>query len=153
QPELRPADEGELLFYDSRLALDGWYSCHSCHTDGHTNGQRIDNLGDGSFGAAKRVLSLLGTGDTGPWAWNGGMSDLELQIGKPITTTMLGEKPSERQVQALAAYLRSLPPPPLAAGRETIPPRAQVAARGQEVFAREHCADCHSPPAYTSVST
>ena len=51
-------------------------SCHSCHPDGHTNGLLNDNLGDGNFGAPKRVLSLLGVGQTGPWAWNGGVADL-----------------------------------------------------------------------------
>ena len=48
-------------------------SCHSCHTDGHTNGQLNDNLSDfKTFGAPKRVLSLLGKRDTMPLAWNGG---------------------------------------------------------------------------------
>src|SRR2546429_167098 len=77
QPELSLAERGELLFYDARLSHDGWFSCHSCHTDGHSNGLLNDNLGDGSFGAPKRVLSLLGVRDTGPWAWNGTMPDLE----------------------------------------------------------------------------
>ena len=57
----------------AKLAHDGWFSCHSCHTDGHTNSRLNDSLGDGSFGAPKRVLSLLGVNDTAPWAWNGGI--------------------------------------------------------------------------------
>src|SRR5262249_6672921 len=41
-----PAERGERLFYDARLAHDGWFSCHSCHTDGHSNGLLNDNLSD-----------------------------------------------------------------------------------------------------------
>ena len=49
------ADRGERLFFDGRLSHDGWLSCQSCHTDGHTNNALADTLGDGSFGAAKRL--------------------------------------------------------------------------------------------------
>ena len=38
QPQLSLADHGERLFYNGRLSHDGWMSCHSCHTDGHSNG-------------------------------------------------------------------------------------------------------------------
>src|SRR5262249_25769365 len=69
QPELLANDRGEMLFYDARLSHDGWMSCNSCHTDGHTNGLLVDTLGDGSFGTPKRVLSLLGVRDTAPYAW------------------------------------------------------------------------------------
>src|SRR5207302_3757394 len=106
-PELQSAERGERLFFDARLAHDGWLSCHSCHSDGHSNGLLNDNLGDGSFGAPKRVLSLLGSGDTGPWAWNGGIGSLKEQIAKSIRTTMHGRKPPDEQVRALAAYLRT----------------------------------------------
>ena len=112
RPELSSIDRGELLFYDARLAHDGWMSCHSCHTDGHTNGLLADTLGDGSVGTPKRVLSLLGVRDTAPYAWNGSMADLDSQVRKSILTTMHGNKPSEQQVADLAAYLRTLPPPP-----------------------------------------
>ena len=40
---------------------DDWYSCHSCHTDGHTTGEIGGNtLGDGHYGAPKRIMTLLG---------------------------------------------------------------------------------------------
>src|SRR5690606_26743039 len=38
QRALSDAEKGELLFYDAHMSHDGWMSCHSCHTDGHTNG-------------------------------------------------------------------------------------------------------------------
>jgi cytochrome c peroxidase len=144
RPDLSLAEQGELLFYDARLSLDQWYSCHSCHTDGHTNGLLVDNLGDGSFGAPKRVLSLLGGGETGPWAWNGSAADLESQVRNSVHSTMQGRELRPDQIEALTTFLRSLPPPPVRP-----PENPEAATSGQAVFARLRCADCHVPPTYT----
>ncbi|HEV3116557.1 MAG TPA: cytochrome c peroxidase, partial [Gemmataceae bacterium] len=149
QPQLSARDRGEMLFYDARLAHDGWLSCHSCHSDGHSNGLLNDNLGDGSFGAPKRVLSLLGVGDTAPYAWLGAMPDLESQIQKSILTTMHGPKPSPQQVKDLAAFLRTLRPPP---GILKFAAKHDSAGleRGRAVFHQQACTRCHTPPEYTS---
>ena len=80
-------------------------SCHSCHTDGHTNSLLSDTLGDGSYGAPKRVPSLLGVAATGPWTWTGSIPRLEDQVRKSIVTTMHGAKPTDQQVADLTAYL------------------------------------------------
>src|SRR4029078_11970428 len=107
------AQRGELLFYDARLSHDGWLSCHSCHTDGHANGQKNDNFSDRSFGAAKRVLSLLGVADTLPLAWNGQGPRLERQIHNSVQSTMQREDAlAGEDVTALAAFLKSLALPP-----------------------------------------
>jgi len=167
QPPLSPAAEGELLFYDARLARDGWFSCHSCHTDGHSNGNTSDNFSDGSFdrsdqqygsgrrnspGGAKRVLSLLGTGYTGPWAWNGSMGNLPAQIRKSVEITMQGKPISEEKVAALEAYLRTLQSPPgLARARGQVDP--SLVERGSQVFQRQGCTDCHPKPQFTSAAT
>ena len=156
QPELNLAQRGERLFYDGRLSHDGWMSCHSCHPDGHSNGLVNDNLGDGSFGAPKRVLSLLGVGHTAPWAWNGEIQQLEEQIKKSVTTTMRGKPPSDEQVQALAAFLRTLEPPPPAqrdasVGRAQRGPPDTELERGRSIFAARKCDRCHTPPEYTSA--
>jgi YVTN family beta-propeller protein len=152
QPELSASDRGELLFYNAKLTHDGWFSCHSCHSDGHTNGRLNDNLGDGSFGAPKRVLTLLGVGATEPWAWNGSQADLAAQVRKSILTTMRGKPPAEEQVQDLVAFLRTLEPPPSAA---RLTGRLDEAAvqRGRQVFEARSCGTCHTPPAYTSRKT
>jgi YVTN family beta-propeller protein len=150
--ELQTHERGELLFFDGRLSLDTWYSCHSCHTDGHTNGRLNDNLSDGSFGTPKRVLSLLGVKDTGPWAWNGRMGDLEAQVRTSITSTMQGPQPKAEQVRDLTAFLQTLaPPPPMLQARGTIDP--EIVKRGRMVFNRQKCAVCHAPPTYTSPKT
>jgi cytochrome c peroxidase len=151
-PDLRPEERGEVLFYDARLSLDGWFSCHSCHTDGHSNGRLNDNLSDGSLGTPKRVLSLLGTKDTEPWAWNGKMPDLESQIRQSVKSTMQGRAPTAEQVRDLTAFLKTLSPPPaLAKARNSMDPKARK--RGEQVFERQKCATCHAPPFYTSTAT
>ncbi len=155
QPELSLAEQGEILFYDAQLSLDKWYSCHSCHTDGHTNGLLNDNLGDDSYGAPKRVLSLLGAGRTGPWAWSGQQTDLPDQIGKSIRVTMQGQRTDEqldRDKAALAAYLHTLQPPPaIASARGTL--NTEAIDRGRAVFENIGCVDCHQPNEYTTPAT
>ncbi|MCA9176596.1 MAG: hypothetical protein KDB14_19040 [Planctomycetales bacterium] len=149
--KLSQVERGERLFYDGELSHDRWMSCHSCHPDGHTNGQRNDNLSDfNTFGAPKRVLSLLGKGDTAPFAWNGSAKDLPSQIANSITHTMQSDQsPRERDVAALNAFLGTLPPPPaLDAAREALD--AESVARGRAVFENRQCATCHAPPTFTS---
>ncbi len=148
-PTLSAAERGERLFYDARLSFEKWMSCHSCHTDGHTNGQLADTLGDGSHGAAKRTLTLLGTRDTDRWAWNGEIKELHDQVRKSIETSMQGES-NAQAVYDLTAYLHTLePPPPLAPPRDEAD-RQQIEA-GRQVFAQQRCTQCHIPPlTYTS---
>ena len=149
-PELTQAQQGELLFYDARTSHDGWMSCHSCHTDGHANGEKNDNLSDRSFGAPKRVLSLLGVRDTLPLAWNGQVPTLVEQIGNSLEKTMQREEPLlPEQIEAIAAYVRTLDnPPPLDVLRGT---RDEAAVeRGRAVFVKHDCGQCHAAPTYTS---
>ncbi|MGE0608820.1 MAG: cytochrome c peroxidase [Pirellulales bacterium] len=147
EPDL--VEQGERLFYDARLSLDGWFSCHSCHTDGHTSGQLVDNLGDDSYGAAKQVISLLGCGQTGPWAWNGQVEKLEHQVQNSIETTMQGQA-DNASVAALSEYLRGLaPPPPL--GSFDKPGAETDVEDGKKLFTKLQCAACHNPQyRYTS---
>jgi cytochrome c peroxidase len=141
------AERGEMLFFDARLGKEGWMSCHSCHVDGHTNGRRSDTLGDGSYGAPKRVPSLLGVGDTGPWAWDGSAHELREQLRMSIRTTMNGPAPTDEQLADLEAYLRTLTPPP---GQHATP---EAVGRGRQVFEAQKCAHCHAPPTFTTPKT
>jgi hypothetical protein len=62
----------------------------------------------------------------------------------PLPDPALLERYSDDQLHALGRYLYSLKPPPN-------PNRADAAAdRGRRVFSREGCADCHTPPLYSS---
>ena len=144
--QLTLTERGEVLFHDASLSLDGWYSCHSCHSSGHTVGLLNDNLGDGNYGAPKRIPSLLGVDDTAPFLWSGRRDDLTEQTRKSITTTMHGADPDDDQLRALVSYLRALPPPPriVAADPDQV-------ARGAKVFGSRGCVTCHAPPTYTSA--
>ena len=124
RPDRRRPGRAAVLA-SAKLSHDGWMSCHSCHTDGHTNNLSSDTLGDGSYGAPKRVPSLLGVAATGPWTWTGSIPRLEDQVRKSIATTMHGSKPTDGQVADLTAYLGSLAPPhrdDRATARSTRPP-------------------------------
>ena len=149
RPEPTAAERGERLFSSAKLSHDGWMSCQSCHTDGHSNSLLSDTLGDASYGAPKRVPSLLGVAATGPWTWTGSVLRLEDQIRKSIATTMHGTKPTDEQVGDLAAYLGSLAPPSREVTRAG-PVDASAVARGREVFEGRKCASCHLPPEFTS---
>jgi YVTN family beta-propeller protein len=148
RPELSAADRGERLFTSAKLSHDGWMSCQSCHTDGHTNHLLSDTLGDGSYGAPKRVPTLLGVPATGPWTWTGSMVRLEDQVRKSIATTMHGTKPTAAQIADLTAYLGSLSPPSPRFWKSAT--NDDAVARGGEVFRSRKCASCHEPPEYTT---
>jgi mono/diheme cytochrome c family protein len=143
-------ERGEQLFFSGRLSHDSWMSCHSCHTDGHTNGGLNDNFSDGSFGASKRVLSLLGLAGTAPFAWNGEVEELDTQIRNSINQTMQSDKIlNDTNMASLAAYLESLPPPPsLDRLRGTLD--EEGVARGETLFLIQGCVECHAPPLYTT---
>ncbi len=147
---LTQRDRGELLFFDATLSHDSWMSCHSCHTDGHTNGLLNDNFSDASFGAPKRVFSLLGRSDTGPFAWNASARDLASQVRNSIEQTMQADDPArEDHVQQLVSFLKTLKtPPPIDKVRGTYD--AVAVERGRAIFEKRQCVKCHAPPIYTT---
>jgi YVTN family beta-propeller protein len=148
--ELTMSEQGELLFYDASLSHDRWMSCHSCHPDGHTNGLRNDNLSDKSFGAPKRVLSLLGNRNTAPFAWSGKTLSLDEQIRNSIKFTMQGDRePSDVQVEALRNYLWSFVPPP-AIDKMRANRVPDLVERGKTIFTSRGCVECHVTPRFTS---
>ena len=142
---LTAVERGELLFHDASLSLRGWMSCASCHTRGHTNHRLSDTLGDGNYGAPKRVLSLLGVADTRPWAWDGAIRELEDQVVKSVRTTLRGRDLEDREVRDLTAYLRTLELPEVSE-----PAASELVASGREAFDRYTCNRCHTAPLYTS---
>jgi len=153
QPELSLVERGERLFFDANLSHDSWMSCHSCHTDGHTNGLLNDNFSDASFGAPKRVLSLLGRVNTAPFAWAGTAETLKAQIHKSLTHTMQADDPpTEEQLTALTAYVETLVPPPSIDSARGIQDR-QAVDRGRKLFGNLQCTDCHQPPVFTTPDT
>ena len=151
---LTAAERGEQLFFDASLSLDGWFSCHSCHTDGHTNGLRSDTLGDEGQGAPKKVLSLLGARDSGPWAWNGGKPSLEKQIQTSLIVSMQSQMEiDDKVVSLLAEFVRTLPPPPGITAARGGKIDGKLLNQGRRLFDTVGCISCHSGKAFTSEAT
>ncbi len=145
EPEL-----GEQLFHSATLSHDRWLTCASCHVDGHTNGQLSDNIGDRSYGAPKRVPSLLGVKGTAPYTWLGHEEQLQGQVISSIRKTMHSyRKLDADEVEQIAAYMESLSPAvSLSAARGV--KSEQAVQRGRKLFEGRGCTDCHSGSSYTS---
>lgn len=145
------ARQGEAIFYDARRSHHQWFSCHSCHTDGHTNGRTFDTLNDDSYGNPKLTPTLRGVTRTGPWTWHGWQGNLGEAVEKSMTETLWGPKPTAGDVQAVLAFLATLDHPPnpyLRKGGS----RGEAARRGQAIFnGKGRCARCHHGDDYTSL--
>ncbi|MFO0905494.1 MAG: cytochrome c peroxidase [Pirellulales bacterium] len=141
-----PKERGERLFFDARLSAGRQMSCHSCHTDGHTHGRLADTSGDDSVGSPKRTLTLLGTGLTYRWAWNGTQANLHDQVVKSLATTLHGDGATFQNATDLVAFLHSLPPPPPMTPAAASPADALLFEHGRLVFERRQCGQCHIPP-------
>jgi hypothetical protein len=128
-------------------------SCHACHPDGHTTGQLVDTLGDDTKGTHKRVLTLLGSGQTGKWAWSGEEQTLKAQVFKSLKTT-LGKQSTPQIVSDITAFLQILPPPPPRRPATDDPADQAQLSRGEALFQSLGCVDCRVPAqGYTSDAT
>jgi YVTN family beta-propeller protein len=143
------ARRGEAIFLDGTRCFNQWYSCNSCHVEGHTNGSSFDTFNDGSYDTPKKTLSLRNVTRTPPWTWHGWRKDLELLIHDSMTKSMQGPEPTPEDVKAVAAYLETLRerPNPNRLADGSLSPAAK---RGEAVFNAKSCQSCHAPPFYTS---
>ena len=142
---------GEMVFYDADRSLHSWFSCHTCHTDGHTSGQVFDTRNDQSYGTPKLIPSLRGVVETGPWTWHGWQTDLKDAMRRSLKESMNTEKPISRDdVESLTAYMETLAHPEN--------PRANSATSslrsGRQIFeGKAGCAKCHSGASFTTAET
>jgi DNA-binding beta-propeller fold protein YncE len=144
------ARRGEALFYDARRSHNQWFSCHTCHVDGHTCGLNFDTLNDDSYGNPKLTPSLRNVANTAPWTWHGWQKDLGAAVAKSLTETMFGPKPTLDETRALVAFLKTLrhPPNPRRGKDGSL---GAATRRGQALFAgKARCARCHQGENYTS---
>jgi YVTN family beta-propeller protein len=143
------ARRGEQIFYDARRSFAQWYSCHTCHVEGHTNGGNFDTFNDGSYGTLKKTLSLRGITLTPPYTWHGWQKDLRESVRESLIKSMQGPPPTEDDLDAVIAYLKTLnfPPNPNRNPDGTLSAQAK---RGERVFQERLCQSCHTPPLYTS---
>lgn len=141
------ARKGEAAFYDARRSHNQWFSCHTCHVDGHTCGLNFDTLNDDSYGNPKLTPSLHNVTRTGPWTWHGIQKDLAAGVRKSLTQTMFGPEPSKDDIADLLAFLDTLVPPPHPGAGKKDP----GVERGEKLFhGKAGCVRCHRPPLFTS---
>ena len=162
---------GKQFFYDaadSRVALEAYISCASCHNDGGSDGRVWDFTGFGE--GLRNTPTLRGHGTQGPPHWTGNfdeIQDFEKQIrdfagGSGLMNdadyfagtrrTALGTPKTgvSADLDALAAYITSLTrhgASPARATAATLPPDALA---GRTVFKQQNCASCHSGREFTN---
>jgi 40-residue YVTN family beta-propeller repeat len=138
------ARRGEAIFTDAGRSFNQWYSCSTCHTEGHTNGGNFDTFNDGSYGKPKKTLSLRGVTKTAPYTWHGWQKSLEGAVRESMVKSMQGPEPSQEDVDAVIAYLETLTVP------KSPYPETEQSRRGAKVFLDKGCATCHGGPEFTS---
>lgn len=150
QPSL--ARKGEGIFYDAGRSHAQWFSCHTCHSEGHTTGFNFDTLNDDSYGNPKLTPSLRNVTKTGPWTWHGWQKDLGASIEKSMTETMFGHKPTDDDIKAVLAFFDTLTDPPNP-HRNPGGAMSESAQRGKALFdGQARCVRCHKGEYYTSAS-
>jgi mono/diheme cytochrome c family protein len=137
----RPFDEqlahGAELFHrtgDARIARSG-VACATCHPDG-----RDDDIVWMAPGGRSRTLLLAGNiADRDRYGWSGEHTTIAARIAATIER-LEGKGLEAAEVEALAVYLRALPPPGRLDG--TTP----EVARGAAIFRSSHagCTSCHT---------
>jgi hypothetical protein len=144
--EVDEVRKGEFYFHDASICLQGWQSCSSCHPgDARADGLNWDLLNDG-IGNPKNTKSLLFAHRTNPAMWLGVRETAETAVRAGLKHILFTQQPEE-VASAIDAYLKSLKPVPsphLAHGQ-----LSEAAERGEQMFFRAGCAECHPPPLFT----
>ncbi len=144
--------KGEIVFHDASHSHNQWYSCNTCHSDGHTSGMDFDTLNDGRQDLStaharsrKKAPTLRRVTLTKPWTWHGWQSSLDDAALESFTKSMQGPRPKPEDVKSLIAYLGTLEYPKNPYRNPDGSLSAQ-AKHGREVFVspKASCNTCHS---------
>jgi YVTN family beta-propeller protein len=149
--ELSLERRGEILFHAAERSFNQWYSCNTCHSDGHTNGLDFDTLNDGRQDLStshkrsrKKVPTLRRVTHTAPWTWHGWQKSLDDATVESFTKSMQGKKPKAEESKAVVAYLATLdfPRNPYRSKDGAFTPAEK---RGEAVYrsAKAGCSSCH----------
>jgi len=166
---------GKQLFYDARdtrLARDRYMSCATCHNDGGHDGRVWDLTGFGE--GLRNTIALRGrAGAHGRLHWShnfdevqdfegqirnlaggtGLMSDANFLAGtrsQPLGDAKAG---LSTDLDALAAYVKSLDRFDPAPARPAATTLSASAMTGRAVFEDRNCAGCHGGAAFTLAGT
>ena len=144
------AREGEFLFHDGAHCFQQWLSCSSCHPNGaRADSVNWDLLNDGMTNP-KNAKSLVGSWQTPPSMALGVRAKMEVAVEKGFLFIQF-VTPSQRDVRAVSAYLRSQPFLPSPWHRKADGSLDASARRGEKIFGSAGCKSCHPPPLYTDL--
>ena len=146
---------GEAIFYDADRSMHSWFSCHTCHTDGHTAAQVFDTRNDRSYGTPKLTPSLRGVTETGPWTWHGWQTDLHDAMKRSLSESMATKQPiTDEDAAAMVAYLKTLQHPVNPRASTTDLVLTRQLDLGRNLFTgKAGCATCHTGSQFTSADT
>ena len=149
------ARRGEHIFFDADRSMHSWYSCHTCHTDGHTAGQVFDTRNDKTYGTPKLTPSLRGVAETGPWTWHGWQTDLHDAMKRSLNESMATKLPiTDEDAAAMVAYLKTLDHPTNPRALTHDESLAKKIAAGEKLFTgKAACASCHAGTQFTSAES
>ena len=113
RPTPRSSNTGRALFNDPKLSGSGQLSCATCHPmNGHTDNKTYvvaEVVADGDP-KGRSTPTLWGAGiRQAEWSWAGNIPSIETNIRGIIVNRMKGAEPSKETLDALAAYVKSLP--------------------------------------------
>jgi YVTN family beta-propeller protein len=161
---------GKQIFYNSkdrRMSRDGYISCASCHQDGGEDGRVWDFTDRGE--GLRNTITLRGRAGMaqGRVHWTGNfdeIQDFENDIRNnfggtgfltdeqfKMTQDTLGTPKAglSKELDALAAYVKSLSTAERSPYRQADGTFTEEALKGEKVFARLQCAQCHSGNDFT----
>ncbi len=153
---------GERLFYNTKYAFQGHFSCANCHIDATFDGLEWDLEPDGFGKDIVDNRSIEDLSGTEPFKWNGGNPTMARECG-PRTEMYFYRSQSydSKELADLVTFVFALP---LRPNRYRLPAGELTPAqeRGKAIFERtvdknrrpipkeNQCAYCHSGPKYTN---
>ena len=141
------ARRGEFLFDDASVCFQHWQSCATCHPDARTDALNWDLLNDG-LGSPKNTKNMLLAHQTPPTSMTGIRENAEVSVRAGFRFIEFTVLPEE-DAAAVDEYLKSLEPVPspyLIEGE-----LSESAKRGETVFMKANCAQCHPSPLFTDL--
>ena len=148
-PRMDQIRRGEFLFNDGTRCFQRWLSCTSCHPDARADGVNWDLLNDGMRNP-KNAKSLILSWATPPSMSLGVRASMEVAVEKGFLFIQFVTL-EERDLEAVRAYLRVAEPIPSPWHRLADGSPDLQAQRGEEVFRKAGCAECHPAPLYTDM--
>lgn len=142
--EMTAAKRGEMLFNDAQMCFQHWQSCASCHPDARADGLNWDLLNDG-IGNPKNTKSMLMSHQTPPVMSRGVRDKAETAVRSGMKFIQFAVRPEE-DAAAIDEYLKSM-----AAVQSPVVVDGEATKRGEAVFNKAGCANCHPAPLYTDM--